>query len=249
MYCQNCHHTKWNKTGRKRKNPNGILVDVWECGRCGELQDGYAPFPRNKPKELYLDIETSLMQVAVFDLNIRGKYIKPEAIIKPSYIICWAAGWIGKSEIFSGCVTSSQAKRCNDLAIIRPLWELMNQADIVIGHNVDKFDIRKLNYRFLLHGFEPPMKYKTVDTLKVARKNFGAESNKMDYLSMRLGGLRKAQMELQDWLDCMAGKQEALDKMNKYNIGDIREGKGLYEKMLSWIPVHTGQPVRQEAVR
>ena len=250
MRCHECGYTKWIKTDKWIVNANGISVRVWRCGRNpNHLQEGYVPFTRTKPKELYLDIETSLMQVAVFDLRVPSKYIPAEAIIKPSFIVCWAAGWVGKREIFSGIVTPLQAKRCDDSKIIKPLWDLMNDADIVIAHNGDAFDIKKINYRFFLHGYEPPEKYRTVDTLKVARKNFKAESNKMDYLSSRLGGLRKNKMEFQDWVGCMNGEPGALDKMVTYNKKDVAEGKGLYERMIKWIPVHTGQIIREEAVR
>lgn len=248
MNCTECSYRKWLKTSTIKPNEDGVKVRVWKCGRCGHLQNGYAPFHREQPKELYFDIETSYLQVAVPELKVRSQYISPEAILSPSFVICWSAGWIGEKRIYTAAVTPAQAKACDDSKVIKPLWDLLNEADVVIGHNADRFDIKKVNYRFLLHGLEPPEAYKTTDTLKVARKYFAAESNKMDYLSMRLGGLRKHKMDLGDWLDCMRGDKKAIDKMQRYNKGDVAEGKGIYEKMIAWIPVHTGQTLAKSAL-
>ena len=60
----------------------------------------------------------------------------------------------------------------NDLQVVKKLWELLDEADIVIGHNSDAFDIKKANARFVYHGLGPPSHYQTVDTLKMARIHF-----------------------------------------------------------------------------
>jgi len=112
----------------------------------------------------------------------------------------------------------------------------MDDADIVIGHNSDKFDIRKLNTRFLLHDYGVPRKYRQLDTLKISRKYFSFESNKLDFINARIGNLPKHEMELSDWINiCLNGDQRTLDKMARYNIGDVREGKKAYLKMKDWV--------------
>jgi DNA polymerase elongation subunit (family B) len=75
----------------------------------------------------------------------------------------------------------------NDYHLVEKLWHLLDEADIVIGHNVDRFDIRKINTRFLAHGMPPPSPYRTVDTLKIAKKYFRFDSNKLDDLGRCLG--------------------------------------------------------------
>ena len=42
--------------------------------------------------------------------------------------------------------------------------ELIDKADIVIAHNGDKFDLRKLNTRFLFHELGTPSSYQSIDT-------------------------------------------------------------------------------------
>ena len=249
MYCLRCsRHTKWLKTDKTKKIEDEI-VRVWKCGTCGGEQRGYVYTKRQQPKELYFDVETSFLTVAVPQLRIRGGYISSSSIIRPMFIICWTAGWIGESKIYSACVTPNQAKHDDDSKILKPLWDLMNDADIVIGHNSNNFDIKTFNYRLWLNNLKPPERYMKLDTLKEAKKHFRAESNKMDYLSSRIDGKRKYKMETQDWIDCAAGNPKALNKMMKYNRGDVREGKELYEKMLDWIPTLNGQSLRQGIVR
>ena len=41
-----------------------------------------------------------------------------------------------------------QKDKTDDKALMRKLWDLMDEADIVIGHNCDSFDIKKINSRF-----------------------------------------------------------------------------------------------------
>lgn len=252
MYCQECHHTKWLKPDEGKtegKNEDGIIVRIWKCGRCGHKQFGYAPFTRERPKELYIDVETSPNLAFLWSLRVKGGFVNPDMIIKDWFLISWAASWVGSKEVYSGVVTPTQARRWSDKAIIKPLYELINQADAVIGHNVDRFDIKAINTRFVFHGLLPPTQYKTIDTLKVARKYFKFESNKMDFISKRINGLKKNDMEFQDWVDCVAGKPEVLRKMVRYNEQDVKEGKDVYQKMMEWIPVTTGQAVTQGAVR
>jgi hypothetical protein len=249
MYCLSCgRHTKWLKTGKTAKVENET-VRIWKCGSCGKPQNGYVSHKRQAPRELYFDIETSYITVVVHQLRVMGGYIPPSAILRPKIIICWTAGWVGENELHSAVVTPAQAKKDDDSKILKPLWDLMNVADVVIGHNSDNFDVKTFNYRLWVNGFEPPLKFRMVDTLKISKKYFRAESNKMDYLNSRKTGIKKNKMESQDWIGCGNGDQSSLDKMMRYNKNDVKEGKQLYEKLLSWIPVQSGQTVKQEVIR
>ena len=43
----------------------------------------------------------------------------------------------------------------NDFHVVKKLWNLFNEADIVVAHNGDRFDMRKANARFVAHGLGP----------------------------------------------------------------------------------------------
>ena len=118
------------------------------------------------------------------------------------------------------------------------LWKLLDESDLVIAHNGDKFDIRKINARFLYWNFGPPSPYKTIDTKKVAKKYFAMLSNKQDDIGEFLGTGRKIKTDKDLWLDCVRGDKEALRKMKEYNAQDILLLEKNYLKLRPWISNH-----------
>ncbi len=127
----------------------------------------------------------------------------------------------------------------DDSELVRDLWTYLNSADILIGHNGDRFDKRKAYTRFIELGLPPPQPSKTVDTLKQARKLFAFNSNKLDDLGRRLGVGRKMQtggFEL--WKLCMAGDAKAWNRMKRYNSADVRLLQSVYDKMLPYMTAH-----------
>jgi len=109
----------------------------------------------------------------------------------------------------------------------------------VIGHNGDKFDVKKTNARFIAHGMNPPSPYKTIDTLKVARRFFKFDSNKLDQLGRYLKLGRKVETGgIQLWFGCMSGKMSAWNKMVKYNKQDVQLLEDVYLKLRPWMSNH-----------
>ena len=188
-------------------------------------------------KILILDIET--MPAKSFIWDVWKQNIQPWQIISDWFIVTWAAKWLFEDKVYSGALTSREVKKQNDKRIMQSIWSLLNEADIVIAHNGQKFDIPKLNTRFLIHRISPPSPFVIIDTLKHYQKNFAFLHNKLDYLNMSLGIERKVETggyEL--WVECYDGKQEALDKMLHYNIGDIRILENNYLILRPWIRPH-----------
>lgn len=123
--------------------------------------------------------------------------------------------------------------------MVDKLWELFDEADIIIGHNSDNFDNKLANRFFLRWGKDPPSPYRTVDTLKLARRYFRFSSNKLDYIAQFLFGEKKLETSMQLWFKCMAGDRAALRKMEKYNKKDVDLTYKVYETLKKW---HTGHP-------
>lgn len=189
------------------------------------------------PKILIYDIETSPM--LAYTWNIFSTYIRPESVAKDWFVLSWAAKWLNDDKIFGEVLTPKEAKNSDDKRIISKLWSLFDEADIIVAHNGDKFDNKKMNWRFLYHGFPPPLSYKTIDTVKVARKYFSATSNKLDYLTDSLDLGRKTDSGgLEEWIRCMEGDQQALQDMLTYNRNDVVILEEIYVKLLPWITNH-----------
>ena len=227
--CTQCGFKRWIKSGRIDNDTQRV---IWICGRCGKEGLNDEPFIRQQTQELYIDVEISLTGfVGHFGRRVMGEYINDDLITHPYYIICWTALWTNNPRRrYSACVTQAEALEFNDKNILAPLWDLMNRADIVAGHNVKAFDIKKINTRFKVNGFDEPMQYSVVDTLLYARKHFSFESNRMDYLCKLFGIPQKKQMSMEDWAAIeQTGDPKALRKMLIYNRGDVRSGAKLLE--------------------
>jgi predicted RNA-binding Zn-ribbon protein involved in translation (DUF1610 family) len=204
----------------------------------------------HEPKILLFDIETAptLGYVwGLWDQNIGLNQIKSNW-----YVLCWAAKWLGEKKVMTASLPDFPIYKRqpeNDRDVMKALWKLLDEADIVIGQNGDAFDIKKSNARFILHGMNPPSPYKTVDTLKVAKKYFKFESNKLDHLGEIFGLGKKLKTGGFDlWVEVMRGDMKAWKTMVDYNIGDVKLLEGVYLKMRPWMTNHPNFNLYQDTL-
>jgi hypothetical protein len=124
-----------------------------------------------------------------------------------------------------------------DKSLVRELYKVLDSADILVGHNGDRFDLKKAKAKFILHGLPPLSKKKTVDTLKIAKKQFAFTSNRLDSLGEALGVGRKVKTGGFDlWLGCMANDTKSWKLMEKYNRQDVELLERVYLKLRPWGP-------------
>ena len=185
-----------------------------------------------EPKILLFDIETSPNLAYSFG----GKWeVNVVAFKKHFEILSFAYKYLGEKEVT--CV--SMAGQQNDLHTVRELRKILHEADVVIGHNVDSFDVRKFTARLAFYDLAPTKILSTVDTKKVARRYFGFNSNSLDDLGEYLGLGRKIKHEgIKLWLDVMADEPEAWRKMEEYNIQDVILLEQVYIRLRPWIQNH-----------
>jgi hypothetical protein len=248
--CERCFGKKWfshidKKTGLQRKRhiklADGTEYDlrIWRCWRCGNVQEEVAPtLPvryRTSANILYLDIEVSKSLYFNYGSKVYSNYLNVADLYKERYIISWAASYVGSKTVWSDCVTGKEARKWTDARILPQLRDLMESADIIAGHNVDSFDVKHINARLLLNEQEPVTGKKTLDTLKIARQKFAFESNKLDYISQKLGLRPKDDIRNEDWLNIVkTGDEKTLAKVLKYNKGDVTSGKGVLERLMKY---------------
>lgn len=197
--------------------------------------------PERRPNILVFDVENSFTAAALWRIYKVG-YIPKEHVLDEWYMLSWAAKWLYASEdtLMSDVVTPEESLANDDTRLMKSLWELFDIADIVIGHNIIKFDVRKANTRFVTSGLMPPSTYQMIDTLSHARNNFSFSRNDLDYLCMQFGlGERKADNGgMARWIACTRGDAEALKEMEKYNRQDIKASEELYIAMRPWMKSH-----------
>lgn len=187
------------------------------------------------PKVLLLDIETLPMEVRVW--NLSKQRISPHNVIKDFSVVTWAAKWLFDDEVISEAVTIDEAVDREDSSVLQGMWNLLDEADLVIAHNGNGFDFPKLNTRFIINGFNPPMYYRTIDTLSVARKYFKFSSNSLDYINKVLG-LRRKESSAGLWDRCVEGDASAIEEMQIYNMADVFALEDAYLKLRPWIQNH-----------
>lgn len=186
---------------------------------------------------LILDIETA--PLLSFCWGIWEQNLSFEQIQSDWFVFTWSAKWLFEKKVYSAKLTGKEAKEQNDKRIMQSVWQLLDKADIVITHNGDKFDIKRLNTRFLIHGMPPPMPYLSIDTLKHNKKQFAHSSNKLDYINHSLKAPRKMEHEgFPMWIKCYRGDEKALATMERYNIKDVLILETMYLRIRNWIKPH-----------
>jgi hypothetical protein len=116
---------------------------------------------------------------------------------------------------------------------------LLNEADIVVHYNGEKFDIPTLNKEFVLAGMLPPATYRQIDLLKTCKSQFRFVSNKLDYVSQALGlGAKTQHKGMELWKGCMEGNEDDWKTMQEYNIQDVMLLEKLYRVLRPWVKNH-----------
>lgn len=191
------------------------------------------------PKILLMDIETAPSLGYFFDLWKEGNILDTA---KDWYVLSFAAKWLGEKKTKVWALPDYPGYKKNqecDKALLGDLWQLLNEADIVVAHNGDRFDIRKVNARFIVHGLRPPSPYRSIDTLKIARKYFKFDSNRLDDLGRYFGiGRKLPHIGKALWLGCMAGDKKAWDTMKRYNARDVELLEPVWQRLRAWAPNH-----------
>ncbi len=182
-----------------------------------------------EPRILFYDIETMAALVYTWS-NYKTNVIATE---QDWYMLSVAWSWAGDDFI---SFDRKSKKKGDDRALVQTVWNLLDEADIVVAHNGDSFDQRKCNARFIELGMSPPSPYQSIDTKKVAARAAYNYSNKLDELARRLGHGRKLDtLGFGTWLGCAAEDPKAWALMEKYNIHDVVLLEKLYNSLLPWI--------------
>lgn len=191
-----------------------------------------------KANTLIYDIETSYIEGASW-----GTYQQDLLWVSQDWhLLSFSWKWLGGRQTFVEALPDYKRYKKeprNDIELVRKLHQLFNMADVVVAHNGDKFDQRKVQARMLAHGLEPPIPYAQVDTLKIARKHFALTSNKLDDIGEYLGVGRKLDTGGKYlWKQCVEGDPKAWARMKKYNKQDVMLLERVYLKLRPWMTNH-----------
>ena len=182
------------------------------------------------------------MKILLYDLEttpnlayVWGKFEQNVIAFEKEWeILCFAYKWYGEKEV--QCFARDGK---DDYTLLKRLYKLFKEADVIIAHNGDNFDQKKVNARLIYHGFSPPKIMRSIDTKKIAKRYFAFNSNSLNDLGTHLGLGKKVEtggFEL--WRRCMLGCKKSWKKMMKYNKQDVVLLEKVYKKFLPWIQDH-----------
>jgi len=200
-------------------------------------------------KVLFIDHESSY-NIGCFFQN-RQYEVSILKILKHKQIISTAWSWLGSSKVEVLALPMLKTYRKdpeNNRELVDKIKELYDQADIIIGHNINNFDDKMSNTEFIKYGL-CPSPHKTVDTLKIARDKFCFPGNRLDDLGEFLKVGKKVKHDgFTMWEQCMNGDQKAWKEMLRYNVGDVVLLKKIYYKFLPFITNHPAMRVRGDVM-
>ena len=199
---------------------------------------------QREPKILLYDLEVSRDVVEGYGNKYEFRVVKT---IRHQELMCYAYKWLGTNKTVF--VSRHDFKTYKEF--VESLWEVLNEADIVIAHNANKFDNKMSNRFFVKENLRPVSPYRSIDTLQVARSNFKFQSNGLNDLGEYLGLGKKEKITYADLEeDFMSDNpsRKTVSAMKKYNIQDITLLEAIYLRLLPYIKNHPNISVISQRV-
>lgn len=186
-----------------------------------------------------LDIETAPITAYVWGLFKQN--VSLNQIVSDWSIL--SLGWkhLGVDEVHYQDV-SGQADVRDDYSLLVMLWHVLDEADFIIAQNGRRFDIKKIQARFVQAGLPPPSPFRIIDTLEMAKDVAAFTSNKLDWLSQILTDSPKDHHDefpgMALWTECLKGNPRAWAAMKTYNLGDIPSCEKVYLALRPYYSQH-----------
>lgn len=163
------------------------------------------------------------------------------------HMLMWAGKWVGEDYIYHARIDDSSTwdptdpvSMINDREIVEAVRDMIDEADAIIHHYGDRFDLRFLNTRCIMHGIVPPHPPSTIDTWKVARSGLAMTSNRLGSLADSFADpdAQKSQLSKTQWKLANMGHRPTLDAMLDYCIQDVIATEAIYLRLRPIIRNH-----------
>ena len=152
-------------------------------------------------------------------------------IVEDTRVIAVAAKWLNSPKM----IWLSEDKMPHE-EMIAKAHELVSEADIIVTYNGKNFDMKHLRREFIQAYMPPPEPWYDVDLLSEVRKLYRFPSNKLAYVTDRLGLSGKMKNDGHElWVRCMAGDPKAWAQMKRYALQDVRVTEELFLRIQGYI--------------
>jgi hypothetical protein len=163
-------------------------------------------------------------------------------IVHPWHILCFSVKWNHERRVRTYTLPDFpefKRDKHSDSGLCKKLHSVFDEADFLIGHNSIRFDERKARARFAFWNLPPPSPSRSIDSLRIARSQFGFTSNRLNDLGVFLGcGAKRDTGGFKLWKAAMDGDPIAFKQMGRYCARDVELLVQVYEKLRPFATNH-----------
>lgn len=170
--------------------------------------------------------------------DLKNRYIHHETVERQPRTTVVCAKWYDSPDV----IQLAEWDEGGRPAFLKAVHSLMSKADIMVGHNLDNADVPWLKGDMHIEGGLPPLPpFKTVDTLKVLRKEFkgGVPFKGLDAFCQIVGIESKTDRYDREAMErAVDGSLEDQERLVSYCVGDVIATQGLYDFLRPFITNH-----------
>lgn len=195
-----------------------------------------APGVRNRI--LILDVERldGITQQHYWDRgDLKNRYVHYETVTRQPRTTIMCAKWYDQPDV----IRLAEWDKGGRPVFLKKIHRLMSEADIIVGHYIDNADVPWLKGDLHIEAGLPPLPpFKTVDTLKVLRREFksGAPFKSLDAFTQIVGVPSKTDRYDRHAMERAVTEKstEDRDRLVSYCAGDVIATQWLYD----WLRPH-----------
>jgi DNA polymerase elongation subunit (family B) len=176
-------------------------------------------------------LTSSAQRILSFDVEtVASGFADPEWV--PQKITCVAWSWVGEDEVHvRDCGVQGLFHRPQRrVEMLRPLLDAMNEATMLTGHNILRFDLPVINAECLRLGLEPLGPFCVQDTMRVW-KSKGFKKGQDNIGGLLKTPTKKQSMDWQQWED--AYEEKGWETIRSRASSDVQMHKEMRERMIA----------------
>lgn len=130
-------------------------------------------------------------------------------------------------------------KSTDDRNLLKAFEPIFKEADVIVHHFGDYYDIPFIQTRRLIHKMKPLPKVTTIDTWRIAKKRLKFHSNRLEAILKALGcPYSKTPLDGNIWIDASAGDRKALKYVVTHCKMDVLVLEWVYNTIKAVWDVH-----------
>lgn len=152
-------------------------------------------------------------------------------------LVCYK--WLGEKKVHTIQLTKAEHKENprNEKVLHEKMLKVMNEADVLVGYNGDKFDWKKFNAGVIKYGLAPAKKPKLIDPLKMIKRESSFDSHKLEDMCRELGVHLKMSTEKGLFINSMK-QWRSYEELAEYCRHDVLALESLFKRIMPYcVPI------------